>query len=174
MKPSRPLLLSSSLALLLAFHVAASADDIDDVRRLQASGLIEQAMKQVDSLLARKPKDPQLRFLSGVLMAERKRSAEALAVFERLSEDFPELAEPYNNAAALHAALGDYDRAKVALEHAVRANPNFATAHENLGDVHVMLARQSYSRALQLEPRNAALGGKLALALQLAGVPSAR
>jgi Flp pilus assembly protein TadD len=172
MKPLHALVLSAWLALLAAAPGVVLADDAADVQRLQAAGQSEQALQRVDTLLVAKPKDPQLRFLRGVLLAERRRTAEALEVFRRLSEEFPELPEPYNNAAALYAAQGDYDQAKVALEHAVRANPSFATAHENLGDVLAMLASQSYARALQLDPRNTELGVKLALVRQLANPPA--
>ena len=36
--------------------------------------------------------------------------------FEQLTEDFPELPEPYNNLAVLYAADGQLDRARAALE----------------------------------------------------------
>ena len=88
-------------------------------------------------------------------------------MFERLIADYPELPEPYNNLAALKAAAGDYDGAKAALDQALRANPAMATAHENLGDVQVMLALRAYARALQLDPANATLPAKLTLVKQL-------
>ena len=50
-----------------------------------------------------------------------------------------------------------------ALEAALRVNPNYAVAHNNLGDVYVQLARQAYERALQLDPSNAVLPSKLAV-----------
>ncbi|HEY9025308.1 MAG TPA: tetratricopeptide repeat protein, partial [Burkholderiaceae bacterium] len=82
-------------------------------------------------------------------------------------DDYPDLPEPYNNLAALYAANGDYGRARVTLEQAVRANPGYAIAHENLGDVYAALASQSYAKARQLDPTNAALDNKLALAREL-------
>ncbi|MDB5869854.1 MAG: repeat-containing protein, partial [Polaromonas sp.] len=50
---------------------------------------------------------------------------------------------------------------------AIRLNPSYATAHENLGDIYARLASQSYSRALQLNATNASLPPKLALIGQL-------
>ena len=88
-------------------------------------------------------------------------------LFRSLVDDFPDLAEPYNNLAALYAATGDYTRARITLEQAVRANPSYATAHENLGDVYAALASQSYARAQKLEPVNSALESKLALVREL-------
>jgi tetratricopeptide (TPR) repeat protein len=147
----------------------AHADELADVRRLQSAGQTAQALARADQYLADKPKDAPMRFLRGVLLAESKRSTEAAEVFQRLIEDYPELPEPYNNLAALHAAAGDYDRAKSALDQALRAHPGFAAAHENLGDVLAMLALRSYARAAQLEPANPALPAKLKLVRQLVG-----
>ncbi len=168
MSLSRSLLSSALLVFVTTLHSAVAADEMADIQRMQASGQTQQALQRVEGLLARKPKDAGLRFLSGVLLAERQRTAEALEVFNRLSVDFPELPEPYNNAAALYAAMGDFDRAKTSLEHAVRANPAFSTAHENLGDVYAMLASLSYARALRIEPGSTGLQAKLALVRQLA------
>ena len=155
------------LAALLVAAFTARADEVAEVQRLQAAGDTAAALQRVDKALAARPKDAQMRFLRGVLLTESGRSAEAAEVFERLTQDYPELPEPYNNLAALHAANGDYDRAKAALEQSLRANPGFATAHENLGDVLVMLASRSYARALQLDPVSASVPGKLAIVRQL-------
>ena len=150
--PSIALLVAGMLATPLA--AAASPEDINEVNRLHQSGDSAQALLLAEKALAARPKDAQLRFLKGVVLAETSRSLEAIEVFQKLTEDFPELAEPYNNLAALHAARGDYDKARVALEQALRSNPGYATALENLGDVHAMLASQAYARAIALDPGN--------------------
>jgi ketosteroid isomerase-like protein len=46
---------------------------------------------------------------------------------------------------------------------AIRTNPSYSTAHENLGDVYAKLASQAYTKALQLDAGNAAVPPKLAL-----------
>ena len=46
---------------------------------------------------------------------------------------------------------------------AIRTNPSYATAHENLGDVYAKLASQAYSKALQLDTANTAVAPKLSL-----------
>ena len=46
---------------------------------------------------------------------------------------------------------------------AIRTNPSYATAHENLGDVYAKLASQAYSKALQLDSNNTGVQPKLAL-----------
>ncbi len=171
MKSPVPALLRLALAGMLAVGVA-HADELAEVQRLQAAGQTGPALARAEQFLAAKPKDAPMRFLRGVLLTESRREAEASEVFQRLIEDYPELPEPYNNLAALYAAAGDYDRAKAALDQAVRANPSFAAAHENLGDVLAMMALRAYQRAQQLEPANAALPGKLKLVRQLLGRPA--
>jgi len=84
-----------------------------------------------------------------------------------LTREFPELAEPFNNLAALYAAQGEFDKAADALQSALKINPNYATARENLGDVYVRLAAQSYQRAQQLEKGNATIAPKLELLRQV-------
>lgn len=91
-----------------------------------------------------------MRFIKGMILSEQGKSTEAINVFQKLTEDYPELPEPYNNLAVLHASAGNYDKARVALERAIRTNPAYATAHENLGDVYAKLASQSYDKAMQL------------------------
>jgi tetratricopeptide (TPR) repeat protein len=149
-----------SLATPLAW---AQADEYAEVNRLVRSGQLNEAMFKADQYLTGKPRDPQMRFLKGVIQTESGKSAEAIATFSKLTEDYPELPEPYNNLAVLYASQSQFDKARAALEMAIRTNPSYATAHENLGDVYAKLASQAYSKALQLDAGNAAVVPKLSL-----------
>ena len=162
-------LLTICIALFVGLMAcpATRADELSDVQRLHYAGQTTAAMQRADQFLATKPKDPQMRFLKGVMLSDTKLDAQAIAQFLKLTEDYPDLAEPYNNLAALYAAAGDYAKARATLEQALRTNPGYATAHENLGDVHAALASQSYARALQLEPKNVTVPPKLALVREL-------
>jgi tetratricopeptide (TPR) repeat protein len=84
-----------------------------------------------------------------------------------LTEDYPELPEPYNNLGVLYASQNQIDKARSAFEMAIRTNPTYSTAHENLGDVYAKLSSNAYNKALQLEGNNSALTPKLALIRQL-------
>jgi len=141
----------------------AQADDYAEVSRLMRAGQMTEAMAKVDQYLASKPRDPQMRFIKGVIQTEGGKQAEAIATFSKLTEDFPELPEPYNNLAVLYAGQSQFDKARAALEMAIRTNPSYATAHENLGDVYAKLASQAYSKALQLDAGNAGVAPKLSL-----------
>jgi len=160
-----------ALSFTLAFSFAAIADEYTDVNQLMKSGRHAEAIAKADQFITAKPRDPQMRFLKGVAQVEAGRPADAVATYTQLTQDYPELPEPYNNLAALYAAQGEFDKARVALEGAVRANPSYATAHENLGDVYARLATQAYAKAQQLDARNTSVGPKLALTRQLLGQP---
>ena len=168
-----PALTMLSLLMAALGTVPAHADDAADIARLAQGGKSDEALKRIDAILSRQPADAQLRFMKGVMLSET-RPAEAVAIFTRLTQDYPKLPEPYNNLAVLYAAAGQYDKAKAALDKALRTSPAYATAFDNLGDVHARLASQAYDKALQIEP--AAVGApvpaaKLALVRSL-GVPA--
>ena len=158
---------------LLVLSSSARADDADDVTRLFRTGQTEQAFARLDRLLAVQPKDPKLRFLRGVMQSDAQRTDEAVNTFRQLNEDHPDLPEPYNNLAVIHASRGDYAQARLALEAALAANPAYAVAHQNMAEVLLQLARQSYAKAAQLEPGNAVVAARLALLRQL-DLPAAR
>lgn len=153
-------LLTVAAAACVALQV--QADDYSDVGQLIRSGKLAEAQAKVDQHLATKPRDPQMRFLKGVIQTEAGKPAEAIETLTSLTQEFPELPEPYNNLAVLYASQNQYDKARTALEMAVRLNPAYATAHENLGDIYAKLATQAYSKSLQIEANNAQAQQKLA------------
>jgi tetratricopeptide (TPR) repeat protein len=140
----------------------AVADDVADVQKLLSAGKNVEALQKADQFLAGKPRDPMMRFLRGISLSQANRTAEAITAFQKLTEDYPELPEPFNNLAVLYAQQGQYDKARNALEMAIRTNPSYATAYENLGDVYAKLASQAYSKALQIDTRSA-VAPKLAM-----------
>jgi len=159
----RLFLLAAMLSLAMGWAASAHADQYADVNALLRQGRAAEALTQADAYVAANPRDPQMRFLRGVILTDQGKQADAIAAFTALTQEFPELPEPYNNLAALYAAQSEFARARDALETAIQRNPNYATAHENLGDVYVRLAAQSYGKAQQLDKRNTAIAPKLAL-----------
>ncbi|MEQ1536381.1 MAG: tetratricopeptide repeat protein [Burkholderiaceae bacterium] len=161
-------LLPATFALSAAlFAVSVHASDIDDVNQLLKAGKQAQALTKVEQSLTTKPRDPQLRFLKGVIQTELGKPQDAIGTFTKLTEEYPELPEPYNNLAVLHASGGQFDKARAALEMAIRTNPSYSTAHENLGDIYANLASQAYSKALQLGGSSSTLQPKLTLIREL-------
>lgn len=154
-------------ALLLCFSMSIRADDAQDAEKLYRQKQYDQALQKVDAILSAKPKDIQARFLKGNILADKGDIQEAIAVFQAITEDAPERPEPYNNLGFLYALQGQYDKARNALEMAIRNQPTYALAHENLGDIYAKLASKEYERALQLDPNNITMQAKLATVKQL-------
>ena len=151
------------------FVLAAPADDLREAQRLYGQGKFSAANEKLEPVLATMPKDPQARFLKALLLVEDKRTADAIQAFLSLTEDFPELPEPYNNLAVLYAAQGQFEKAKSVLELAIETAPSYAMAQENLGDVYAQLAARAYAKALQLDKNNTALAAKIAKMKDLVG-----
>ena len=179
--------LGLALSAPLPVHGAAPAEEpaavvppelSEDARKAYNQGLREArelmtrkqyaaAATRIDALLASRPREPQARFLKGVAQTEQGQTAAAIATFRGLVEDYPELPEPYNNLAVIYAQKGDYENARIVLETAIRASPDWAVAHENLGDVYARLAAAEYNRAAALDKANKTAPAKLVLVRQL-------
>jgi tetratricopeptide (TPR) repeat protein len=165
-----PLLRRIAVALSLAFAaVAVQADELQDINRMMRQGQLPDSLERIDKFLASKPRDAQGRFLKGLILDKMNRPNEAIALFTKLSEDYPELPEPYNNLAVLYASQGQYEKARIALESSIRTHPSYAIAHENLGDIYAKLASQAYDKALQLDSSNTGAKTKLAMIGELIG-----
>lgn len=147
---------------------ALAADQPREIERLFRGGEIAVAVQRAERAIAATPRDASMRFLLGVMLSELRREVEAMDIFRRLTEDFPDLPEPYNNLAVMQAAQGHIDSARELLETALRHDPSYSTAHENLGDVFVRLAQRAYERAGGAGRGSPALEHKLKLARELA------
>jgi len=149
-----------------------AAPSLQDATASFKKGNHAAALEQVNGYLAGKPKDAQGRFLKGLILTELNRTNEAIETFSDLTDEFPELPEPYNNLAVLYANQGQFERAKNSLEMAIRTHPAYATAHENLGDIYAKMASIAYNKALQLDKSNASAQTKLSLVKELFAPPA--
>lgn len=114
-----------------------------------------QALAQLDEHLKTHPTDAQAKFKRATVLARMGRDDDAIAAFQALTQQYPELPEPYNNLAALYAKHGQYDNARVTLETAISANPGFALGYQNLGSLYLKLAQDAYTHASTLDKRDA-------------------
>ena len=137
--------------------------NLSEAQRLFKQGQYTLALAKADTYVGSKPKDPQGRFVRGLILTEMKRTSDAILVFKKLTEDFPELPEPYNNLAVLYAQEKQYDKARASLEAAIKTHPAYAVAHENLGDIYAKLASQAYGKALQIDASNSTAQTKMAM-----------
>jgi tetratricopeptide (TPR) repeat protein len=141
----------------------ALADEVQEINQQYRSGNLTGALTRANAYLAMHPKDAQTRFIKGLILADQDKTTDAIGVFTGLTEDHPELPEPYNNLAVLYASQNKYAEARRVLEMAIRTHPDYATAYENLGDIYVKMAMIAYDKALTLDNKNAAVHTKLTL-----------
>jgi len=168
---------STVAAAALAQSPPATEDprQMDDVaRRAYATTLREaksaldqkryaEATEKLDKLIQERPREPQARFMKGLVLTDEGKTDDAIELFRSLLADYPELPEPRNNLAVLYAKKGEYALARDELERAVQAAPDYAVAHENLADVYARLAEVEYEKTLSLDKRNSTAAAKLKL-----------
>ncbi|OUT98887.1 MAG: hypothetical protein CBC01_02400 [Betaproteobacteria bacterium TMED41] len=154
-----------------------SSQEIENTRELIELGRLEEAKHKIYEQLKIKPRDAQWRYLKAVLLAEfaiinqnsdnsdlssvKIETNRAIESFERFTEEFPELSEPYNNLSVLYLMRGQPNEAREALEKAITNNPNYVLAYENLGDLYVYLANITYKKGLSKLPSSSRLDKKL-------------
>ncbi len=150
----------SNFALIGASYSNPQADGGQSRALMQTRELIELGKyEEADAIiivqLNKKPRDAQWRYLEALLKAEMGLSMKnkdildtAVFLFERLSEEFPELPEPYNNLAVLYDKMGQEQKAIKSFKLAILNNPDYKLAYENLADLYLFLARETYLEGL--------------------------
>ncbi len=117
-----------------------------------------EAIKAIDAALLKTPRNVQLRFIKARLQVELRNVDAARATWIEITQQFPELPEPYNNLAALAANQGQWIEARDYLELALKLRPDYALAQGNLADVYLRLADRYYSSASKLQPNQREYG----------------
>ena len=115
-----------------------------EIEKLVKAQKYPEAIKRINELLIKNPRNVQLRFVLARLQIELKQYAAAQKTLIEITQQFPELAEPYNNLAALAANQGQWIEARDYLEFALKLKPSYAIASANLGEVYTRLAAKSY------------------------------
>ena len=147
-----------TLAVILSLCPVRADEALERAIELTAEQRYSEAREVLDSVLERRPDYSYARLLHGILRARAGRLDDAIAVFEQLRNDHPDMPEPYNNLAVLYAVQGRLDDAREVLVAMVEREPN-AIAYANLGDVYAGLARRAYERARALDPDGEVLAG---------------
>jgi Flp pilus assembly protein TadD len=160
-----------AVLVALSVHAPALADEAAEIRGLIVQGNLELALARAERAAAADPRDPQARFLHGVVLMDMRRDEEALALFMRLAQAYPELPDPYNNMALLHVRAGRLEPARQALETALRNDPGHPTARANLGRVYLMLAVRAWEQAVAASPMDQPLQRKLEAARAILAAP---
>lgn len=151
----RAMALCGVLATLLHADPAPAHDAVEQILALVSQEKYVEARAALDPMLERSPGAPRLRLMNGLLSAREGKTVEAMAIFEDMRNDRPDMFEPYNNLAVLYARQGRLDSAREALVAALERRPD-AVAYANLGEVYTRLAKRAYARARQLGGAQAA------------------
>jgi tetratricopeptide (TPR) repeat protein len=142
---------------------AAAPSEAQQVEALVRERKYDEAIKRADEVLAKNPRNLQVRFLRAVVLSDTGKAAKR----PRIRGDDAGLP---GAARAVQQPGGDARRrrplrdARALLQRAIDVAPNYVTARENLGDLHLAIAADLYAQALKLDPGNAALKSKLQLA----------
>lgn len=139
------------------------ASPADAIRQALQAGQLELASKLVQQERQNAPRDVQIRFLEGVILAQQGQADKAIESFRKLVESNPEIVEVHNNLGVLYASKGRLDDARKALEAGMHANASYAALHRNLGDVQSQLAKQTYAKALQVDSKSRSAVPQLSL-----------
>jgi len=147
----------------------AKADVYTEVNEKITSGQLQTAQSMITRHLEKQPSDPQMRLMQSQIQAAQGQTSLAQETLETLTQEFPELPEPYNNLAVLYAQQHAFDKALSSLTLAIRARPDYALALENLGDVHIALARETYLKAKALSAQSPLITLRLDTKIKLLG-----
>ena len=127
-----------------------------DVERLIKARKYQDAINLIGNQIQIKPRNVQLRFVKARLQLEMRQWDAAKKTLTEITQQFPELPEPYNNLAALAANQGNWIEARDYLELALKLRPSYAIASANLGEIYIRLGAEAYTNAAkcaQLNPR---------------------
>lgn len=123
------------------------------VSKLIDNGKIDDAIAIIKTRQAANAKlgdigtDVQMQYLYGRALSAKGENQQAINVWQNMTEQYPELPEPWNAIAVEYARQGQLQLAQQALEMALVSDPNFTPALENLGHVQMSLAEQSFAKA---------------------------
>ena len=118
-----------------------------DVEKLIKARKYQDAVTQIDVTLKKTPRNVQLRFVKARLQIEMRQLDQAKKTLIEITQQFPELPEPYNNLAAIAANQGQWIEARDYLELALKLRPSYAIASANLGEIYIRLGAQAYEDA---------------------------
>ena len=118
-----------------------------DIEKLVKAKKYPEAIDSINKQLKKTPGNVQLRYVKARIQIEMRQWVEAKKTLVEITQQFPELPEPYNNLAALAANQGNWIEARDYLELALKLRPSYTVASANLGEVYIRLAAQAYDNA---------------------------
>lgn len=172
MRNSCKLVAIFAVLLMSVLQPVSAQMDVKQIQGLIAEAKFDQALTETKAILAKDPDNVQALFMKGLIHTRTNQLKDAEETFLFLSNNNPDLPEPYNNLAVIYASQGEFEKAREALQKAINTHPSYATAHENIGDIYAKMASQAYNQALELDNSNIAAREKLSLINELFSVPA--
>ncbi|ETD69199.1 hypothetical protein V757_09360 [Pelistega indica] len=112
------------------------------------SALIEIAkLKKPQGNITQPTVNVQLLFLEARAYAGKGDIQKAMSIYRDMTSKYPELAEPWNNMAAIQINIGSLEEALESLKMAIAIRPNYPIANQNIGLIYTALAKQSFETA---------------------------
>lgn len=118
-----------------------------DLERLIKARKFQDAIRLIDNKIKVNPKNVQIQFIKARLQLELREWDNAKKTLIGITQQFPELPEPYNNLAAIAANQGHWIEARDYLELALKIRPSYAIGAANLGEIYIRLGAQAYTNA---------------------------
>ena len=118
-----------------------------DIEKLVKARQFQAAVNLINQQLKANPRNVQIRFVKARLQIEMRKFDDAKKTLIEITQQFPELPEPYNNLAAIAANQGNWIEARDYLELALKLRPTYAIAAANLGEIYIRLGAQAYENA---------------------------
>ncbi|CAM3744824.1 tetratricopeptide repeat protein [Polynucleobacter brandtiae] len=125
-----------------------------DIERLVKAKQYPEAIELINQRLKKTPGNVQLRYVKARMQIEMQQWEPAKKTLIEITQQFPELPEPYNNLAALAANQKNWIEARDYLELALKLRPSYVIASANLGEVYIRLGAQAYDNAAKDAPIN--------------------
>ncbi|CAK7071597.1 tetratricopeptide repeat protein [Kerstersia gyiorum] len=134
----------------------SASETAAEIAHLLDSGNTSEAMERIEQRLAEESArndpgvDVQLQFLYARALQASGQTEQAMNIYREMTGNYPELPEPWNNLAALYWRAGKLDLAEDALSMALNADPGYALAWANLGDLRLAQSARALERARAL------------------------
>jgi tetratricopeptide (TPR) repeat protein len=133
------------ISILLAtwlLAAAASADDAKPEAQVileraiageKQAGVLDQALADLDALVAKKPRDPDAHYARGWVLSHQGKAEPAVAAYDRAFALDKQFAEAPYNAGVVLAGIGKGKDAAIRFDRALAANPKLVDAAYNAG-----------------------------------------
>lgn len=140
--------------LLLSLNSSWAQDKDNDINFLIVSANYNLAMQKVNNVLIDHPQNMTARFQYATILSLTQKTDSAIEEYNKLLKDYPALFEVHNNLGVLYYQQGLFEKSMQSFQDAISVNPKYNTAIENLGDLYIKMAVQTYKKVLANDLNN--------------------